>query len=110
MNRRPMAAYTILTGDDPEYGIYTDAYGLEMNIDDELAVDTVLFAPADSVCKITEETDVTSMGTVYAGVSDSIDSKTLKKLSGVSGCWSTEVRRPPRSSSWLPLVPPKCLS
>ena len=84
MSRRPMAAYTIETGDDPEYEIYTDAYGLEMNIDNELGVDTVLFAPAESVCKITEETSVTTMGTVYAGVSDAVDSKALKKLNGVT--------------------------
>lgn len=65
---RIMVAYTMFVSeDDPEYDVYCDAYGLEMNIDDELEVDTVLLAPCSVADHITDSTEVTSMGTVYAG-------------------------------------------
>ena len=62
-----MVAYTIAVYDDPEMDIYNDAYGLEMNIDSKLSLDTVLIAPCELVHQITDSTAVTSMGTVYAG-------------------------------------------
>jgi hypothetical protein len=71
-SRRPLLAYTIPIFDNPDgprYCVYCDAYGLEMNIDDEWPIDTVLMSPPDLVDAITEETDVTSMGTVFAGTS-----------------------------------------
>ncbi|MCC6507673.1 MAG: hypothetical protein IT423_01095 [Pirellulaceae bacterium] len=85
--RRPFVAYVIDPGSDrgeASHVVYSDAYGLEMNIDDEWPVDTVLLAPPRYVKVITGDTGVTSMGTVYAGASsmDSIcDVRTAKKAS-----------------------------
>lgn len=71
--RRPLVAYTFqVNHDDPEgprYGVYCDAYGLEMTIDDEFPVDTILLVPDEFIDVITDETDLTSMGTVFGGAS-----------------------------------------
>ena len=73
-SRRPVVAYTMrLTESEygPEYCVKCDAYGLEMNIDDAWPIDTILMAPPDLVDVITDETDVTSMGTVFVGAASS---------------------------------------
>ena len=62
--------------------IYSDAYGLEMNIDDEWPIDTILLAAPDLVDVITDETDVTSMGTVFAGASTAGDFASIVRAKG----------------------------
>jgi hypothetical protein len=69
-HRRPMVAYsTELPVDDEERNdaVYSNAYGLEMTIDDEYPVDTVILTPPELVSVVTQSTGVTSMGTVFAG-------------------------------------------
>lgn len=71
-DRRPLIAYTLVPEDNPdegpEYGVYTDAYGLEMTIDDEWPVDTILLVPPKLAHVPYEETGVTEMG-VQCGAS-----------------------------------------
>ena len=63
MKRRPLIAYSIAVGEkDPKYDVYTDAYGLEMNFDDEWQIDAVICAPPKLVPVIASSTSVTSMG------------------------------------------------
>lgn len=88
--RRPFVAYTIEIDpntDDAEHQIYCDAYGLEMNIDDEWSVDTVLLTRPDLVHVIIDDTDVTSMGTVYAGTSSTPPVGDLRKLKDAGATW-----------------------
>ncbi|MGB7344140.1 MAG: hypothetical protein WBD20_07995 [Pirellulaceae bacterium] len=84
-SRRPIVAYTIPVfenEDDPRYCIYCDAYGLEMSIDDEWPIDTVLLTAPELLDVIMEETDVTSMGTVFAGASAGNDFAAVVKAKG----------------------------
>lgn len=71
-DRRPLIAYTLVPevnpDEGPQYGVYTDAYGLEMTIDDEWPVDTVLLVPPKLAHVPFEETGVTEMG-VQCGAS-----------------------------------------
>ena len=69
--RRPLVAHRIgIFDDDPPWqSVYSHAYGLEMTIDSDWPIDTVLLAPPELVGSITQDTDVTSMGTVYGGAS-----------------------------------------
>jgi hypothetical protein len=90
-SRRPFVAYTIHIEQDcsdPQHLVYSDAYGLEMNINDEWPIDTVLLAPPALVRVITGDTGVLSMGTVYAGAA-SLESKCdLRKLKKSGGKWA----------------------
>jgi hypothetical protein len=58
--------------EDKRYQLYSAAYGLEMQIDDEWKAELVLLAPHDHLAAVTEETDVTSEDTAIcsAGVTD----------------------------------------
>lgn len=58
--------------DDIDYQLYTQAYGLEMQIDDEWEAEVVLLAPHEHLASVTENTDVTGEDTaiVSAGVTD----------------------------------------
>ena len=86
--RRPFVAYTIEVRDDcedPSHDVYYDAYGLEMNIDDEWEIDTVLLTAPELVDSITGRTNVLEMGTVYAG-SNAMPSD-LRKVKKDKGDW-----------------------
>jgi hypothetical protein len=88
--RRPFVAYTISIVENPEgprYCVYCDAYGLEMNIDDEWPIDTVLLAPPSLVDVINNDTGVTSMGTVYSGSSAPPTDGDFKALVAASAKW-----------------------
>jgi len=89
VTRRPFVGYTLVPppGEDPAHSVYCDAYGLEMNIDDEWAIDTVLLAPPPLVEVVTKQTGVTSMGTVYAGASSMPAGGDLKKIKAAGGKW-----------------------
>ncbi len=67
--RRPLIAHIVGIWDDdqPWESVYSHAYGLEMTIDSDWPIDTVLLAPPNSIGTITQDTEVTSMGTVYGG-------------------------------------------
>lgn len=80
-SRRPIVAYT--RTDE----IQSDAYGLEMSIDNEWPVDTILFTPPDLLMQVTRDTGVTTMGTVYAGVSSMPPASELAKVHESGGTW-----------------------
>ncbi len=88
-SRRPFVGYTMAlpAGAEPEYAVYTDAYGLEMTIDDEWPIDTVILTPPELVYVVTEQIDVTSMGTVFAGASSAPPDGKLAKVKGDGGKW-----------------------
>lgn len=67
--RRPLVAHKleIWDEDQPWESVYSHAYGLEMSIDSDWRIDTVLLAPPNAIASITQDTGVTSMGTVYGG-------------------------------------------
>jgi hypothetical protein len=58
--------------DDKNYQLYGQAYGLEMQIDNEWSAEAVLLTPHDYLTSITEGTDVTGEDAVIvsAGVTD----------------------------------------
>ena len=73
MTRAPILAVILRTsGDDWKYQLYSAAYGLEMNIDNDWNARLVLLAPHDYLKAITEDTDVTGddSAIVSAGVTD----------------------------------------
>ena len=67
--RRPLGAHNvgISNEDRPWESVCSHAYGLEMSIDGDWPIDTVLLAPPNAIASITQDTGVTSMGTVYGG-------------------------------------------
>lgn len=68
--RRPVVAYSIALPENADArfrAVYGDAYGLEMTIDDEFPIDTVILTLPELVSVITGSTGATSMGTVFAG-------------------------------------------
>ena len=88
--RRPFVAYSIGIQDDaedPDQLVYSDAYGLEMNIDDEWDIDTVILVPPEFVGVVTGDTGVTSMGTVYAGASQLKSIDCLQEILDAEGKW-----------------------
>ncbi len=88
--RRPVVAYTMRLSESeygPEYSVKCDAYGLEMNIDDEWPIDTILMASPDLVDVITDETDVTSMGTVFVGAASPPSDGDFQALAGSAATW-----------------------
>lgn len=70
-SHRPVVAYTIRVYEDeePRHSVYSDAYGLEMTIDDEWEIDTILMTVPELVEVITGDTDVTSEAAVFVGAS-----------------------------------------
>jgi hypothetical protein len=88
--RRPVVAYAINLpdGDDARHqAVYCDAYGLEMTIDDEWPIDTIVLTLPDLVTVITETTGATSMGTVYAGALHPPASGDLSSLAADGAKW-----------------------
>ena len=68
---RPTVAFTIgmfNAIDGPSYCVYTQAYGLEMTIDDEWPINTIIMSPPHLVSEMTRAADVMSMGAI-AGAS-----------------------------------------
>jgi hypothetical protein len=78
---RPLVAYTNASN------IQSDAYGLEMNIDDEWPIDTVIFVPPDQITEATRNTSVTTMGTVSVGASEMPTVNELKRIKKSGGTW-----------------------
>lgn len=59
-------------GDDMEYRLYCEAYGIEMQVDNEWNAEAILLAPHDYLYAVTENTDVTGedAAIISAGVTD----------------------------------------
>lgn len=74
MSALPPLVVAILHSDDEDvdYQLYSQAYGIEMQVDNEWNAEAVLLAPYDSLSSVTENTDVTGEDTaiVSAGVTD----------------------------------------
>lgn len=88
--RRPFVAYTFDEegpSDEPDYPFYSEAYGLEMIVDDEWPIDTVVLFPPERVEIITGSTELTSRGTVYAGMSFLPKGPALKKAIAADAQW-----------------------
>lgn len=63
----PTIAFTIgmfNAVDGPSYCVYTQAYGMEMQVDDEWPLNILIMAPPHLVSSMTSEADVASMGMV----------------------------------------------
>ncbi len=89
-SRRPIVAYTVEVPDDPKdrkHQVYTDAYGLEMTIDDEWPIDTIVLVPADLVSVIKKETGLLTNGTVYAGASSLPANTQPSAIKKAGGTW-----------------------
>ncbi len=58
--------------DDIDYQLYSEAYGIEMQVDDEWEAEAILLAPHGHIAAVTENTDVTGedAAIVSAGVTD----------------------------------------
>jgi hypothetical protein len=68
MNRKyPTIAFTIgmcNAVDGPSYCVYTQAYGMEMQVDDEWPLNILIMAPPHLVSSLTRGADVASMGMI----------------------------------------------
>lgn len=63
----PIVAFTIglfNAVDGPSYCVYTQAYGMEMQVDDEWPLNVLIMAPPHLVASLTSEADVVSMGMI----------------------------------------------
>ncbi|MFN6128641.1 MAG: hypothetical protein ACK57G_16290 [Planctomycetota bacterium] len=63
----PIVAFTIgmfNAVDGPSYCVYTQAYGMEMQVDDEWPLNVLIMAPPHLVVSLTSEADVVSMGMI----------------------------------------------
>lgn len=88
--RRPIVAYSIALpdeGDARSHAVYSDAYGLEMTIDDEFPVDTVILTLPELVSVITGSTGATSMGTVFAGALQPPADGNFSRLAADGATW-----------------------
>ncbi len=74
MSSRPQLVVAILHSDedDIDYQLHCQAYGIEMQVDDEWNAEAILLAPHDHIAAVTENTDVTGedAAIVSAGVTD----------------------------------------
>lgn len=89
--RRPIVAYTYPyfepdDADDPYYDVRSDAYGLEMNADDEWKIDAILLPAPQWVEAVTDATDVMSMG-IKLGSCAMPEDGDLKKLKKAKAKW-----------------------
>ncbi len=86
MSRRPLISYSVHmynNADGPGYCIGTEAYGLEMTIDDEWPVDTVILCPPRYVGGMS---DVRSMG-VQTGASYYPGNQDLRAIKSSGANW-----------------------
>jgi hypothetical protein len=88
--RRFFVGYSIIppADGDPAQDAYSNAYGLEMTIDDEWPIDTVLLVDPSLVHVVTEDTGVTSMGTVFAGIRSIPADGDLKEVKAAGAQWA----------------------
>jgi triosephosphate isomerase len=74
MSSRPPLVVAILHSDedDIDYQLYCEAYGIEMQVDNEWNAEAILLAPHDHLYAVTENTDVTGedAAIVSAGATD----------------------------------------
>lgn len=89
MSADPPLVIAILHADeeDVHYQLYSQAYGIEMQVDDEWNAEAVLLAPYDHLAAVTEDTDVTGedAAIVSAGVTDvPLDADGLPDLSVIA--------------------------
>jgi len=83
--RRPFVGYSFIPsaqGADPAAAVSADAYGLEMNIDDEWPIDTVVLVGAEHLRSIANG-DLTKRGTVHVGAANG----DFKSVRGSGGKW-----------------------
>jgi triosephosphate isomerase len=72
-SKRPLVVAILHSDeDDIDYQLYSEAYGIEMQVDDEWKAEAILLAPHDHLHAVTENTDVTGedAAIVSAGVTD----------------------------------------
>lgn len=86
---QPTIAFTIgmcNSVDGPAHSVYTQAYGLEMTIDGDLPINTIIMSPPHLVSSMTEEADVPSMG-VIAGASYTPGDGNYAQIADAGGKW-----------------------
>lgn len=84
----PTIAFTIglFNSKDAAYAVYCEAYGLEMTIDDDWPVNTIIMSPPDQISVMTRRANVTSMG-VIAGVSSVPADGNFQQIRDCGGTW-----------------------
>lgn len=88
--RRPLVAYTIALHENPNgpaYRVQCDAYGLEMTIDDEWPIDTVLLTEPELMEAITDNSDVASTDNVAIGASSPPADGNFAQIKRQQGKW-----------------------
>jgi hypothetical protein len=86
---RPTVAFTIgmfNAIDGPGYCVYTQAYGLEMNIDGEWPVNTLIMSPPHLVSQMTQAAEVTRAGAI-AGASYTPGDGDFRQIREANGSW-----------------------
>ncbi|QDT60168.1 hypothetical protein SV7mr_26850 [Stieleria bergensis] len=71
---RPLVAYVVQSGLRPKYGVYTDAYGLEMTFDDDWDVDVVMFSKPKLIEHIATQTGIHESSSISLGLTQPTDS------------------------------------
>lgn len=110
--RRPLIAFTVepaADSEDPRYEVQCETYGLEMTIDDEWPVDTVLLARSDLVDVVTSHDDLLSRGTIYAGVISPMNDAELQQAIAAGATWVCLDSDNPRIEQQMQLVAPTTL-
>jgi hypothetical protein len=85
----PTVAFTIGMRnaiDGPAYFVYTQAYGLEMTMDDEWPINTIIMSPPHLISSMTEDADVASMGAI-AGASYTPGDGDYAQIADAGGKW-----------------------
>lgn len=106
--RRPLVAYVVSADDSeegPAHAVYCDVYGLEMTYDNEWPLDIIPFIPAEYVCVIFEDTNVTNDGTVHAGAIPDVDAPDFRAIAQTGAKWTRVFAERPdarsqRAAAW----------
>jgi len=88
-SKHPTIAFTIgmfNAVDGPSYCVYTQAYGMEMQVDDEWPLNILIMAPPHLVSSLTTEADVASVGMI-AGASYTPGDGNYKQIADHGGRW-----------------------
>lgn len=72
--------------DGPAHYVYTQAYGMEMQVDDEWPLNILIMAPPHLVSSLTQEADVASMGMI-PGASYTPGDGDYHQISMAGGRW-----------------------
>ena len=72
--------------DGPSYCVYTQAYGMEMQVNDEWPLNILMMAPPHLVSSMTTEADIASMGMI-PGASYTPGDGDFKQITNNGGQW-----------------------